>query len=301
MCLSTRTVLFSLLILLVSLLSVFVEILFCKAEWPGPLSLTSGLLVRIWCFHYCDPAQSLLGNPGPTSSHCRLRPLEIITNISTASDFTFTARYNWVSFWFWPMYSSSSCSWRQLSCCSLSAEPRVGKAQAKRLERDVRRCRNCRNVSLLAGAAAVSQLSPLWLTQQTQPWHNSKCCCLSRWSLYVRTAHILWPNEHLVRLMCRDTHDLSCYIDVIYKTWGERAWTHRLAQFAVPHSPAVSFFLELLEIALCSSPGAYWRPSDLGAYLPVPNLFAFLSCPWGSPGKNIRVGCWFFLQWSMFS
>ena len=33
--------------------------------------------------------------------------------------------------------------------------------------------------------------------------------------------------------------------------------------------PATSFFLELLVIALCSSPVAYWAPSILGAYLPV--------------------------------
>ena len=65
--------------LLVSLLSVFVEILFCKAELPGPLSLTSGLLVRIWCFHCHDPAQSLVGNPGPAPSCCRLRLPEIIS------------------------------------------------------------------------------------------------------------------------------------------------------------------------------------------------------------------------------
>ena len=39
--------------------------------------------------------------------------------------------------------------------------------------------------------------------------------------------------------------------------------------------PATSFFLELLVIALCSSPVACWTPSDLGrgAHLPVPYLF----------------------------
>ena len=50
------TVLFFLLIntLLALLLSVFVEILFCKAKGPGPLSLTTGLVARIWYFHCCD-------------------------------------------------------------------------------------------------------------------------------------------------------------------------------------------------------------------------------------------------------
>ena len=54
MCLFTRTVLSFLLIntLLASLLSVLGDILFCKAEEPGPLSLTADLVVRIWCFHH---------------------------------------------------------------------------------------------------------------------------------------------------------------------------------------------------------------------------------------------------------
>ena len=57
-CLSTHTLLFSLLLntLLASLLSNFVEILFCKAKGPGPLSLTTGLVARIWCFHHHNPA-----------------------------------------------------------------------------------------------------------------------------------------------------------------------------------------------------------------------------------------------------
>ena len=38
-----------------SLPSTFVEIIFCKAEGPRPLSLSAGLVVRIWCFHSCDP------------------------------------------------------------------------------------------------------------------------------------------------------------------------------------------------------------------------------------------------------
>ena len=50
--------------------------------------------------------------------------------------------------------------------------------------------------------------------------------------------------------------------------------------------PATSFFLELLVIALYSSPIAYWIHSDLRAHLPVSHLFAFSYCPWGSPGKN---------------
>ena len=80
-CLCTCTVLFFLLvnILLASLLSVFVEILFCKAKGPGPLSLTTGLVARICCFRHRHPAQSLAGNPGPAPRHCRSRPPEIST------------------------------------------------------------------------------------------------------------------------------------------------------------------------------------------------------------------------------
>ena len=81
MCLSTYTVHLFLLIKtsLASLLSVFVEILFCKAKGPGPLSLTTGLGARICCFRRCHPAQSLVGNSGPAPRHCRSRPPEIRT------------------------------------------------------------------------------------------------------------------------------------------------------------------------------------------------------------------------------
>ena len=57
-----------------SLLSVFVEILFCKAIGPGSLSLTTGLVARIWCFYCYDSAQSLAGSPSLASRHWRLRP-----------------------------------------------------------------------------------------------------------------------------------------------------------------------------------------------------------------------------------
>ena len=56
---------------------------------------------------------------------------------------------------------------------TLFAEPRVGKVQAKRLEGDLRRHRNCRHIySLLAGIATIAayhsitqhSLSPGWLS-----------------------------------------------------------------------------------------------------------------------------------------
>ena len=38
------------------------------------------------------------------------------------------------------------------------------------------------------------------------------------------------------------------------------------AEYCFCFGPAISFFLELLVIALCSSPVAYWTPSDLGRW-----------------------------------
>ena len=68
-CLSTCIVLFLLLVntLLASLLSIFVEILLWKAKAPGLLSLTSGLVARIWCFHHCEPAPVPGWEPKPCS------------------------------------------------------------------------------------------------------------------------------------------------------------------------------------------------------------------------------------------
>ena len=66
-CLLTWTVLFFLQIntLLASLLSIFVEILFCKAEEPRSLSLTTGLVARIWCSHHHDPDSISAWKPKP--------------------------------------------------------------------------------------------------------------------------------------------------------------------------------------------------------------------------------------------
>ena len=60
-----------------------------------------------------------------------------------------------------------------------------------------------------------------------------------------------------------------------------------------------SFFLELF---LHWSPVAYWAPTDLGSHLPlsVSYHFAFSYCSWGSQGKNTKVVCHSFLQWTTF-
>ena len=65
--------------------------------------------------------------------------------------------------------------------------------------------------------------------------------------------------------------------------------------------PVISFFPELLVIALCSSPVAYWMLADPEGSPPVPFIFAFSQCPWQSPGKNTGVGCHFLLQCTMLS
>ena len=66
-CLLTWTVLFFLLIntLLALLLPIFVEILFCKAEEPGSLFLTTGLVARMWCSHHRDPDSISAWKPKP--------------------------------------------------------------------------------------------------------------------------------------------------------------------------------------------------------------------------------------------
>ena len=62
---------FFLLINTVSLLSIFVGILFCKAEGPGPLSLTTGLGARILRFYCLDPASYNWGDRAVTEQGVR--------------------------------------------------------------------------------------------------------------------------------------------------------------------------------------------------------------------------------------
>ena len=66
---STHTILFFLIIntWLVSVLSIFVGIHFCKAKGPRPLSLTAGLVPRIWCFHCHYTASISSWKPKPCS------------------------------------------------------------------------------------------------------------------------------------------------------------------------------------------------------------------------------------------
>ena len=52
-----------------------------------------------------------------------------------------------------------------------------------------------------------------------------------------------------------------------------------------------SFILGLLVILLCSSPEAYWTPSDLGDSSLVSYLFGLWYSSWGSHGKYTGVVC----------
>ena len=92
---------------------------------------------------------------------------------------------------------------------TLFVEPRVGKAQANRLEEDLRSRRSCRHVySLLPGAAAIAadklySLLP-WLTQKTQPQCSSECCC------FLCVAHI--SLEHKVAYAQASTSRCACAV-----------------------------------------------------------------------------------------
>ena len=59
--------------LLASLLFSLWKFFSAKPKGQRPLSLTTGLVARVCCFHCCDPAQFLARNPSPTLNHCRPR------------------------------------------------------------------------------------------------------------------------------------------------------------------------------------------------------------------------------------
>ena len=64
--------------------------------------------------------------------------------------------------------------------------------------------------------------------------------------------------------------------------------------------PAASFFLELLVIALCSSPVAYWAPSDIGSSSYSVVSFCLFRLFIGFSQQEYWVGCHFLLQLTMF-
>ena len=64
--------------------------------------------------------------------------------------------------------------------------------------------------------------------------------------------------------------------------------------------PDTSFFLELLEIALCSSPVTYWTVSELEDSSSGVLSFCLFIIFKKFSGKNTGMHCYFFLQWTMF-
>ena len=71
--------------------------------------------------------------------------------------------------------------------------------------------------------------------------------------------------------------------------------THLQLECCFHFSPAASFFLELLIIALCSLPS-----SILDTFQTVSRLFAYSCCSWGSHSKNTPVVCHLLLHWTTF-
>ena len=83
------------------------DILFCKAEGPGPLSLTTCLVARIWSFHHCYPARFWLGTEAPLQAivgwgHPRSTPLAL-ANRTVAS-------MVWVEAW-WALVDWGTSPW----------------------------------------------------------------------------------------------------------------------------------------------------------------------------------------------
>ena len=88
MCLSPRTVLCFLLIntLLVSLLSIFVGILFCKADGPGPCHWPLVEWPAFGALTAVTRPQSLAGNRNSASSCCRPRSPGITLKLNTSKN-----------------------------------------------------------------------------------------------------------------------------------------------------------------------------------------------------------------------
>ena len=111
-------------------------------------------------------------------------------------------------------------------------------------------------------------------------------------------------------IFCLTTSNLPWFMDLIFQVSNQYCSLQHWALLSPPDAsiterhfcfgPATSFFLELLVIALCHSPAAYWTPSDVGAHLPMSFFFAFSYCLWGSCRKNTGVGFHSLLQWIMF-
>ena len=62
----------------------------------------------------------------------------------------------------------------------------------------------------------------------------------------------LWPSKYLVMRLHSAISDLSCYIVIIYKTWGERADHSILGNLLSPHStPSGSLASHSMQSIFC--------------------------------------------------
>ena len=120
-------------------------------------------------------------------------------------------------------------------------------------------------------------------------------------------------------ISCLTISNLPWFIDVTFQSPTQYCSLQHRTLLSPPDTsttehcfcfvPTAQFFLELLVIALCSSPVACWTPSDLGGGRGGGGLgergssssaIPFHHSPRDSPGKNTGVGCHFLLQWTMF-
>ena len=82
-------------LLLVSLVFIFVRILFCKADGPGPCQRPVVYWLGFSAFTATTQHQSLARNQNPASSHGRLRPSEITLSCEGSSGHLNNTRVLW--------------------------------------------------------------------------------------------------------------------------------------------------------------------------------------------------------------
>ena len=95
--------------------------------------------------------------------------------------------------------------------------------------------------------------------------------------------------------------DLTVQVPVQYCSLQHQTWLPSPVTFTTGHcfcfGSISSFFLVLF---LCSSPVAFWAPTDLGSSPFNVLSFCLFNCSWGSQGKNTEVVCQSLLQWTTF-
>ena len=94
--------------------------------------------------------------------------------------------------------------------------------------------------------------------------------------------------------------DLTFQVPMQYCSLQQQTFTtrhiHNWASFLL--WPSASFFLDLLVIALCSSPVEHWTSYNPRGSSSSVIYFAFSYCSWGSHDENTGVVCHSLLQWT---